>query len=211
MVDGFFFCFSGFNPVKRYIILEFFVYNVLGVRAESIKSIATASWVHGLFLSSSLNRSKRSSTLTEEVRMKFPTEWADFLVLTHYPSLLKWHKETYLQNRSRLTGISKSNLWLPKGKCGKWEWSPQSCQTLCNTMDCSPPGSSVRGIFQVRILEWVAISFSRRSSWPRDWTCVSRIVDRRLTIWTTREMCGGDKFGPWNKHTHTTTFKIHNQ
>ena len=89
MVDGFFFCFSGFNPVKRNIILEFFVYNVLDVRAESIKSIAPASWVHGLFLPSSLNRSKRSSTLTEEVRMKFLTQWADFLVLTHYPSLLK--------------------------------------------------------------------------------------------------------------------------
>ena len=40
------------------------------------------------------------------------------------------------------------------------------CLTLCNPMDCSPPGSSVHGIFQVRILKWVAISFSRGSSWP---------------------------------------------
>ena len=48
----------------------------------------------------------------------------------------------------------------------------QSCQTLCYPMDCSPPGSSVHGIFQARILEWVASSFSRRSSWPRDWTGV---------------------------------------
>ena len=37
----------------------------------------------------------------------------------------------------------------------------QSCPTLCDPMDCSPPGSSVHGIFQARILEWVAISFSR--------------------------------------------------
>ena len=44
----------------------------------------------------------------------------------------------------------------------------QSCLTLCNPMDCSLPGSTVHGIFQVRILEWVAISFSRGSSWPRD-------------------------------------------
>ena len=44
----------------------------------------------------------------------------------------------------------------------------QSCLTLCNPMGCSLPGSSVHGIFQARILEWVAISFSRRSSWPRD-------------------------------------------
>ena len=45
----------------------------------------------------------------------------------------------------------------------------QSCPTLCD-LDCSPPGSSVHGILQARILEWVAISFSRGSSWPRDWT-----------------------------------------
>ena len=44
----------------------------------------------------------------------------------------------------------------------------QSCPTLCDPMDCSPPGSSVHGIFQARILEWVAISFSRGSSPPRD-------------------------------------------
>ena len=44
----------------------------------------------------------------------------------------------------------------------------QSCQTLCSFMDCSPPGSSVHGIFQARILEWVAISYSRASSQPRD-------------------------------------------
>ena len=40
--------------------------------------------------------------------------------------------------------------------------------TLCNPMDCSLPGSTIRGIFQARILEWVAISFSRRPSRPRD-------------------------------------------
>ena len=47
----------------------------------------------------------------------------------------------------------------------------QSCPTLCNPMDCSPPGFSIHGILQARILEWVAISFSRGTSWPRDWTC----------------------------------------
>ena len=46
----------------------------------------------------------------------------------------------------------------------------QSCLTLCNPLDCSPPGSSVHGIFQARTLEWVAISSARGSSWPRDWT-----------------------------------------
>ena len=46
----------------------------------------------------------------------------------------------------------------------------QSCPTLCNPMDCSLPGSSLHGILQARVLEWVAISISRGSSWPRDQT-----------------------------------------
>ena len=54
-------------------------------------------------------------------------------------------------------------------------------------MDCSLPGSSVNEIFQARILEWAAISFSRGSSQPRDRTQVSCIVGRRFTVWATRE------------------------
>ena len=59
-------------------------------------------------------------------------------------------------------------------------------------MDCSLPLSSIHGIFQARVLEWVAISFSRGSSQPRDQTQVSCIVGRRFTIWATREdmTCG---------------------
>ena len=63
----------------------------------------------------------------------------------------------------------------------------QSCATLCDPVDCSPPGSSVHGILQTRILEWVAISFSRGSSQPRDRTRVSCIAGRRFTVWATRE------------------------
>ena len=58
----------------------------------------------------------------------------------------------------------------------------QSCPTLCNPMDCSPPGSLVHGIFQARIWKWVTIPFSRTSSWPRAWSLVSCIA-----IWDTRE------------------------
>ena len=61
----------------------------------------------------------------------------------------------------------------------------QSCLTLCNPMDCSPPGFSVHRILQARILEWVAISFSRGSSQPRNWTKVSYIAGRFFTIWVT--------------------------
>ena len=63
----------------------------------------------------------------------------------------------------------------------------QLCLTLCDPMDCSPPGSSIHGIFQAKVLEWVAISFSRGSFQPRDWTQVSHTAGRRFTVWATRE------------------------
>ena len=74
----------------------------------------------------------------------------------------------------------------------------QSCLTLCNPVDCSPPGSSVHGILQARILEWVAISFSRGSSWPRVQTWVSHIAADALTsepqgkprLWTILQIYG---------------------
>ena len=59
--------------------------------------------------------------------------------------------------------------------------------SLCDPMDCSPPGSSVHGISKARILEWVAIRFSRGSFWPRYWTQVSCIAGRFFTNWATRE------------------------
>ena len=74
----------------------------------------------------------------------------------------------------------------------------QLCLTLCDPMDCSPAGSSVYGILQARILEWVAIPFSRRSSQLRDWTQVSCIASRFFTTepqlgtkegWALRNWC----------------------
>ena len=58
----------------------------------------------------------------------------------------------------------------------------QLCLTLCDHMDCSRLNSSVHGIFQARILEWVAISYSRGISQPKDPTKVSRILGRFFTI-----------------------------
>ena len=63
----------------------------------------------------------------------------------------------------------------------------QSCLTLCNPMDCSLTGSSVHGILQARILEWVFIPFSRGSCWPRDQTRVSHSTGRFFTVWVTRK------------------------
>ena len=64
----------------------------------------------------------------------------------------------------------------------------QSYPTLCDPMDCSLSGSSVHGIFQARVLEWIAISFSRGCSRPRNQTRVSHIAGRRFTVWATREV-----------------------
>ena len=76
----------------------------------------------------------------------------------------------------------------------------QLCPTLCDSMDCSLPGSSIHGILQARILEWVAIPFSRGLPQPRDWTQVSCIAGKFFTFWATRDapqvpMGGSRKMG----------------
>ena len=68
-----------------------------------------------------------------------------------------------------------------------WKSVAQSCLTLCDPMNCNPPGFSVHGILQARILESVAIPFSRGSLWPRDWAWVSCIAGRFFTVWATEK------------------------
>ena len=85
----------------------------------------------------------------------------------------------------------------------------QSCPILCNPMDCSPPGSFIHGILPARVLEWVAISFSRGCSWPRDRTRVSRTAGRCFTLWATREMLTVvPAFSLISKNQSTAFFKI---
>ena len=74
------------------------------------------------------------------------------------------------------------------------------CPTLCDPMDCSPPGPSVHGISQTRILEWVAISFSRASSRPRDGTRVSCIGRQILYSWVSREAPWWNEEGSYSSH-----------
>ena len=74
---------------------------------------------------------------------------------------------------------------------------------LSNPMDYSPPGSPVHGIFQARVLKWVAISFSRGSSQPRNQTWVSHVASRRFTIWATMELrpkLFSKKVNKWVRH-----------
>ena len=70
----------------------------------------------------------------------------------------------------------------------------KSLSRFVTPVDCSLPDSTIHGIFQVRILEWDAISFSRGSSQPRDWTQVSCIANRRFTVWVTSEAYKRDNF-----------------
>ena len=70
----------------------------------------------------------------------------------------------------------------------------QLCSTLCDPIDCSPSGASTHGIFWVRMLEWVAISFSRGSSLPRDWThiyyvtCIGKCILYLCATWEAHEL-----------------------
>ena len=63
--------------------------------------------------------------------------------------------------------------------------SLQACLTFCSPTQCSPPGTSVLGIFQARILEWVAMSSFRGSSWPRNQTCISFLLHWQAGFFTT--------------------------
>ena len=73
----------------------------------------------------------------------------------------------------------------------------QLCPILCDPVDCSLPGSFIHGIFQARVLERVAISFSRGSSQPRNRTWVSCTAGRHFTIWATREANESKRFIIW--------------
>ena len=82
-----------------------------------------------------------------------------------------------LQADSLLTESKVINTW--------WWLSRSVMSDSCDPTDCSPPGSSVHGSLQARILEWIAIPFSRGSSQPGDWTCVSCVTGRFFALWTT--------------------------
>ena len=82
---------------------------------------------------------------------------------------------------------------------------PQSCPTFCDPRVCSPPGPSVHGILQARIVEWVAISFSRGSFLARDATCVSRVscIGRWVLYLLSHQ--GSPILSLSHTHTHTHT------
>ena len=104
-------------------------------------------------------------------------------VSSSYHPAKKWHHPAKKWSACKQGQHTFWFLHLLTVKCVK---VAQSCPTLCNPMDCSPPGSTVRGILQARVLEWVAIPFSRGSSETRDWTRGSCTIGRFLTVWAPR-------------------------
>ena len=89
-----------------------------------------------------------------------------------------------------------------------WERVTQLCPTFCDPMNCSPPGSSVHGILEARILEWVAMPFSRGSSWPTGdpgLTRVSCVAGRFFTVWALREAL------KWKQKGSITNIKLYPQ
>ena len=107
-----------------------------------------------------------------------------------------WHLKSWARLSNQTTtmnfgGNTKTTGWVSSYKGQLLFLScvlvVQKCPTLCHPMDCSPPGPSVHGILQARILEWVVIPSSRRSFQPRGQTHVSHIAGRFFTVWATGE------------------------
>jgi len=99
---------------------------------------------------------------------------------TYVTHLIRSVIYSYLKYSLLFLPYSLKNFW--KSLSESESEVAQLCPTLWDPMACSLPGFLVHGILQARILEWVTISFSRRSSWPRGWTQVSRIIGRHFTI-----------------------------
>ena len=107
----------------------------------------------------------------------FPFSNPMILCVYHFFTLIRFLKYNFYSYRTFVILVIHFYFFFPP-----WKWKSESevtqlCPTHCDPMDCSSLGSSVHRIFQARVLEWVAISFSRGSSWPRDWTQVTLLSE----------------------------------
>ena len=99
--------------------------------------------------------------------------------------------------------------WVIKGKDILTHVCAQLCRTLCNLMDCSPPGSSVHEFFQTRELEWVVVSCFRGSSWHRDWTLVLSLESPSLVGGCFTTAPPGEPRGHYDKSDKPITWQIY--
>ena len=163
LVFLFLFCFIFDILVKIQILYQMKYWDLFAVTLECLQMIILAYGTSKTLPHATMPSGKNSQHCRQAM-----------CVVSAVPTRLSWE----------LCFSESLSLYCPVLRRRKSEVA-QSCPILCDPMDCSLPGSSVHGIFQARVLEWVAISFSRGSSWPRDWTWVSCIAGRRFTIWAT--------------------------
>ena len=115
---------------------------------------------------------------------KLPSHPGCHITLSRVPLAIQWIVPPHLKQAETSPPPDTHTLFCSKtfSVIQDW-WSSHSVVSESyDPMDCSLPGSSVHGISQARILEWIAISFSRESSWHRDWICVSGIAGRFFTV-----------------------------
>ena len=134
---------------------------------------------------------RSNQSILKEIKLEYSLEcfsWSSNTLATWFKELTHWKRcEAWKDSGQGEKGKIEEEMigwhhWLN----GHSESEvTQSCPTLCDPMDCSLPGFSLHGIFQARVLEWVAISFSSGSSWPRDRTQVSCIAGSHFTLWAT--------------------------
>ena len=136
-------------------------------KSESCSVVSDSLWPHGLYSpwnSPGQNTGVGSLSLLQGI---FPTQGSN-------PGLLNCRRILY-----QLSHKGSPNNPRDITKCGGG-LVPKPCSTLCNPMDCSPPGSSAHGLSQLRTLDWVAICFSRGSSWPKNQAWISCNVPTEL-------------------------------
>ena len=126
-----------------------------------------------------------ASVLPMHIQDSFPLGWTGLISLQSKGLTLKsllQHHSSKASVLGHIRGVETEKMKVSVA---------QSCLTLCNPMDCSLPGSSVRGILQARILEWDP--FSRGSSRPRIRTWVSRIAGRFFPVPVTGKLCRSER------------------
>ena len=112
---------------------------------------------------------EKELTKTNNASVQILLPYANNLSIPQYLSTVIWYSCLCVHNMYVCVSVASAS------------------SVLCHPMDCSPPGCSVHGILQARILEGVAISFSKGYSQPRDQTLVSHIAGRFIIVWATRE------------------------
>ena len=174
-------------------------YSLKALRCPAVKKLMLpAKWYHTASISpqgtpvlrSPLGDSDpgRVAALSCSTALWSPGEFLPLVARWLGPDLTP-HLQTVSRDRQRHTtqraacqefGSLPENLLLASIIEGRYVLVTQSCSTLCDSMDCSPPGSPVHGILQPRILEWVAIPFSRESSQHRDRTWVYLLLWKQI-------------------------------